>query len=163
MSEGLLLSLFGGLLGFGLAWLLNVLNTQLHQAVDTPGMPELSIDWRAAVFAFGAALVCGVALSVAPALRATKSELTPALKEGSAMQLPGHRRFGLRNLAMAAQLAGSLMLLLITGFVLLGFARGYQVQTNFDPKTMAMASIDPVRDGETPERLSTSSPSSLNG
>jgi predicted permease len=152
MSEGLLLSLFGGLLGFGLAWLLNVLNTQLHQAVDTPGMPELSIDWRAAVFAFGAALVCGVALSVAPALRATKSELTPALKEGSAMQLPGHRRFGLRNLAMAAQLAGSLMLLLITGFVLLGFARGYQVQTNFDPKTMAMASIDPVRDGETPEK-----------
>jgi hypothetical protein len=68
------------------------------------------------------------------------------------MQLPGHRRFGLRNLAMAAQLAGSLMLLLITGFVLLGFARGYQVQTNFDPKTMAMASIDPVRDGETPEK-----------
>jgi hypothetical protein len=112
----------------------------------------VALDWRAAVFAFVAALVCGVGLSVAPALRATKSELTPALKEGSAMQLPGHRRFGLRNLAMAAQLAGSLMLLLITGFVLMGFARGYQVQTNFDPKTMAMASIDPVRDGETPEK-----------
>ncbi len=152
MSEGLLLSLLGGLLGFGLAYLLNVLNTQLHQAVDTPGLPDVAIDWRAAVFAFVAALVCGVGLSVAPALRATKSELTPALKEGSAMQLPGHRRFGLRNLAMAAQLAGSLMLLLITGFVLMGFARGYQVQTNFDPKTMVMASIDPVRDGETPEK-----------
>jgi putative ABC transport system permease protein len=152
MSEGMLLSLLGGLLGFGLAYLLNVLNTQLHQAVDTPGLPDVAIDWRAAVFAFVAALVCGVGLSVAPALRATKSELTPALKEGSAMQLPGHRRFGLRNLAMAAQLAGSLMLLLITGFVLMGFARGYQIQTNFDPKTMAMASIDPVRDGETPEK-----------
>jgi predicted permease len=152
MSEGMLLSLLGGLLGFGLAYLLNVLNTQLRQAVDAPGLPDVAIDWRAAVFAFVAALVCGVGLSVAPALRATKSELTPALKEGSAMQLPGHRRFGLRNLAMAAQLAGSLMLLLITGFVLMGFARGYQVQTNFDPKTMAMASIDPVRDGETPEK-----------
>lgn len=152
MSEGMLLSLLGGLLGFGLAYLLNVLNTQLHQAVDAPGIPDVAIDWRAAVFAFAAALVCGVALSVAPALRATKSELTPALKEGSAMQLPGHRRFGLRNLAMATQLAGSLMLLLITGFVLMGLARGYQVQTNFDPKTMAMASIDPVRDGETPEK-----------
>jgi macrolide transport system ATP-binding/permease protein len=152
MSEGMLLSLLGGLLGFGLAYLLNVLNAQLHQTVDTPGLPDVAIDWRAAVFAFAAALVCGVGLSVAPALRATKSELTPALKEGSAMQLPGHRRFGLRNLAMAAQLAGSLMLLLITGFVLMGFARGYQVQTNFDPKTMVMASVDPVRDGETPEK-----------
>ena len=152
MSEGMLLSLLGGLLGFGLAYLLNVLNAQLHQAIDAPGIPDAAIDWRAAVFAFVVALVCGVALSVAPALRATQSELTPALKEGTAMQLPGHRRFGLRNIAMAAQLAGSLMLLLITGFVLLGFARGYQVQTNFDPKTMAMASIDPVRDGETPEK-----------
>jgi predicted permease len=152
MSEGMLLSLCGGLLGFGLAWLLNVLNAQLHQAVDTPGLPDVAIDWRAAVFAFIAAIVCGVGLSVAPAFRATKSELTPALKEGSAMQLPGHRRFGLRNLAMAAQLAGSLMLLLITGFVLMGFARGYLLQTNFDPRTMTMASIDPVRDGEAPER-----------
>ena len=152
MSEGLLLSLLGGLLGFGLAYLLNVLNTQFDQAVDTPGLPDMAIDWRAAVFAFVAALLCGVGLSVAPALRATKSELTPALKEGSAMQLPGHRRFGLRNLAMAAQLAGSLMLLLITGFVLLGFARGHQVQARFDPRTMAIASIDPVRDGEMPEK-----------
>jgi macrolide transport system ATP-binding/permease protein len=152
MSEGMLLSLLGGLLGFGVAYLLNTLNTQLHQAIDTPGLPDVAIDWRAAVFAFGAALVCGIGFSVAPALRATKSELTPALKEGSALQLPGHRCFGLRNLAMAAQLAGSLMLLLITGFVLMGFARGYQVRTNFDPKTMAMASIDPVRDGETPEK-----------
>ena len=152
MSEGMLLSLLGGLMGFGVAYLLNVLNIQWQQVVDTPGPPDVAIDWHAAVFAFVVALVCGVGLSVAPALRATKSELTPALKEGSAMQLPGHRRFGLRNLAVAAQLAGSLMLLLITGFVLMGFARGYQVQTNFDPKTMVMASIDPVRDGETPEK-----------
>ena len=152
MSEGMLLSLLGGLVGFGVAYLLNVMNTQLHQAIDTPGKPELGVDWRAAVFAFVAALVCGIGLSVAPALNATKADLTPALKEGSAMQLPGHRRFGFRNLAMAAQLAGSLMLLLITGFVLMGFTRGYQVQANFDPKTMAMASIDPVRDGETLEK-----------
>jgi predicted permease len=151
ISEGMLLSLLGGLLGFGLAYLLNVLNSQLHQAVDAPGPPDLGVDWRAAVFAFVAALVCGVVLSVAPALRAARSELAPAMKGGMAMELPGHRRFGLRNLAMAVQLAGSLMLLLITGFVLMGFARGYQVQTNFDPKTMAMVSIDPVRDGETPE------------
>jgi len=152
MSEGLLLSLLGGMLGFGVAWVLNVLNAKFRHAVDTPGMPDMGLDWRAAVFAFAAALVCGVVLSIAPALRATKSELAPTMKEGSGLQLPGHRRFGVRNLAMAGQLAGSLMLLLITGFVLMGFERGYQVQTNFDPKTMAMVSVDPVRDGESPEK-----------
>jgi hypothetical protein len=152
MSEGMLLSLLGGLLGFGLAYVLNVLNAQLHQAVDAPGSRTWASTGAPRCLRSLRLSSAGSVLSVAPALRATKSELTPALKEGSAMQLPGHRRFGLRNLAMAAQLAGSLMLLLITGFVLMGFARGYQVQTNFDPKTMAMASIDPVRDGETPEK-----------
>src|SRR5580692_8789716 len=66
---------------------------------------------------FGLALVCGVGFSLAPALQATKSHLTPALKEGSALQLPGYRRFGLRNLLMMAQVAASLMLLLMTGFL----------------------------------------------
>ena len=55
---------------------------------------------------FALAIVCGIGFSLAPALRATKADVTPALKEGSTLQLPGYRRFGLRNLLMVAQIAG---------------------------------------------------------
>ena len=68
------------------------------------------------------------------------------------MRLPGYRRLGLRNLLMVAQVAASLMLLLMTGFLVMGISKESSVQTKFDPKTMALLSIDPVRDGYAPEK-----------
>src|SRR5262249_60744438 len=43
-------------------------------------------------------------------------------------------------------------LLLITGFLVIGFSKTSGVQTKFDPHTMYLLSIDPVRDGYTPEK-----------
>jgi len=152
MSEGILLSLLGGVAGFALACGLGVLNSHLTAPVGVPFESDFSLNWRAAVFAFGLAVVCGVGFSLAPALQATKADVTPALKEGSALQLPGYRRFGLRNLLMVAQVAGSLMLLLITGFLVMGISKTSSIQSRFDPNTMYLLSIDPVRDGYAPEK-----------
>jgi macrolide transport system ATP-binding/permease protein len=147
LSEGILLSLLGGMAGFGFAYWLSVLYSRLTPLAGGPAGPDLTLDWRPAVLAFALAIVCGIALSLVPALRATKADLTLSLKEGSALQLPGHRRFGLRNLLMVSQVAGSLMLLLITGFLVLGMNKLSKVQTRFDPSTMYLLCVDPVRDG----------------
>jgi hypothetical protein len=101
---------------------------------------------------FALAIVGGVGFSLVPALRATKADLAPALKEGSALQFPGYRRFGLRNLLIVVQVAVSLMLLLITGFLVMGFNVVSSVQTKFDPHTMYLLSIDPARDGYAPDK-----------
>jgi macrolide transport system ATP-binding/permease protein len=152
MSEGILLSLLGGLAGFALAYWLSVLNSHFVPPTAVPVEANFSLDWRAGVFAFGLALICGIGFSLAPALQATKAELTPALKEGSMLQLPGYRRFGLRNLLTVAQVAASLMLVLMTGFLVMGISKTSSVQTKFDPSTMYLLSIDPVRDGYAPEK-----------
>jgi macrolide transport system ATP-binding/permease protein len=152
MAEGILLSLLGGIAGLAIAYVLMVLNSQFSQPAGIPFERDFSLDWRAALFAFGLALLCGIGFSLAPALQATKADLTPALKEGSALQLPGYRRFGLRNLLMVAQVAASLMLLLLTGFLVIGIGKESSVQTKFDPHTMVLLSIDPVRDGYSPEK-----------
>jgi macrolide transport system ATP-binding/permease protein len=152
MSEGILLSLLGGVAGFALAVGLAVLKSKFTPPTAVPEESNFIPDWRAAVFAFALAVVCGIGFSLAPALRATKADLTPALKEGSALRLPGYGRFGLRNLLMVSQVAGSLMLLLITGFLVIGISETSGVQTKFDPHTMYLLSIDPVRDGYTPEK-----------
>ncbi len=152
MSEGILLSLLGGVAGFVLAYGLSMLNSHFTPPTTVPFESDFSLDWRAGVFAFGLALVCGVGFSLLPALQATKADLTPALKEGSALRLPGYRRFGLRNLLMVAQVAASLMLLLITGFLVIGISKTSSIQTTFDPSTMYLLSIDPVRDGYAPEK-----------
>jgi predicted permease len=170
MAEGILLSLLGGIAGIAIAFGLSILNSRFSLPMGAPVESDFSLDWPAALFGFGLAVVCGVGFSLAPALQATKSDLTPALKGGSMLRLPGYRRFGLRNLLMVAQVAGSLMLLLLTGFLVLGISKENSVQTKFDPNTMYLLSIDPVRDGyapekaqalfeKLPERLKTASPS----
>jgi predicted permease len=152
MAEGILLSLLGGVAGFVLAYGLSLLNAKFSPPRAVPIDSDFSLDWRAAVFAFVLALVCGVGFSLVPALQATKADVTPALKEGSAIQLPGYRRLSLRNLLMVAQVAASLMLLLITGFLVMGISKVSEIQTNFDSKTMYLVSLDPVRDGYAPEK-----------
>ena len=151
MSEGILLSLLGGIAGFALAYGLGVLNSHFTPPTAVPIESDFQLDWRAGVFAFGLAVVSGVGFSLAPGLQATKSDVTPTLKEGSALQLPGYRRFGLRNLLMVAQVAASLMLLLITGFLVIGFSKASRILTKFDPHSMVLLSVDPVREGYTPE------------
>jgi macrolide transport system ATP-binding/permease protein len=152
MSEGILLSLLGGIAGFALAYGLGVLNSHFTPPAIVPTESGFYLDWRAAVFALGVAIVCGIGFSLAPAVQATKADLTPALKEGSALQLPGYRRAGLRNLLMVAQVAASLMLLLMTGFLVMGISKVSSIQTKFDPNTMVLLSLDPVRDGYAPEK-----------
>jgi macrolide transport system ATP-binding/permease protein len=155
MAEGLVLSLLGGVAGFALASVLNVLNSRLlGPPVGAPIETDFTFDWHAAIFAFVLALICGIGFSLAPALQSTKADVTPALKEGSsaAIQLAGYRRFGLRNLLMVAQVAGSLMLLLITGFLVIGITKTGEIQSKFDANTMYVMSIDPVRDGYSSEK-----------
>jgi macrolide transport system ATP-binding/permease protein len=152
MSEGILLSLLGGIAGFALAYGETILSSRFNLPTAVPTESDFTPDWHAAIFVFALSIVCGIGFSLAPALRSTKADVTPALKEGSALQLPGYMRFGLRNLLMVAQVTGSLMLLLITGFLVIGLSQASNIQTKFDARTMYLLSIDPVRDGYTAEK-----------
>jgi predicted permease len=152
ISEGVLLSLLGGVAGFVFAYGLAVLSAHFTTPTIVPVEFRYNLDWHSAAFAFGVAIVCGVAFSLAPALQATKADITPALKQSSALQLPGYRRLGMRNLLMVAQVAASLMLLLLTGFLVIGFTKSNTIDTKIDPKSMYLLSLDPARDGYTPEK-----------
>lgn len=152
MSEGILLSLLGGIAGFAIAYILGVLQSRFIPPMAVPMESHLIPDGHALVFTFVIAVFCGIGFSLAPALRATKGDLVPALKEGSGLQLAGYGRFSLRNLLMVAQVAGSVTLLLITGFLVIGLNQLSSIVTKFDPHTMYLLSIDPVRDGYAPEK-----------
>jgi len=53
----------------------------------------------------------------------------------------------LRNVLMAAQVAGSLALLLLTGFLVIGHQRMTGLDAGFDARRLYLVSLDPVRDG----------------
>ena len=152
MSEGVLIAMLGGVAGFGLAYWLSILSSQIKLPQAVPEEIDNAMDWHALVFTFALAIMCGIGFSLVPALQATKADVAPTLKEGAAIQLRGYRRFGMRNLLVVGQVAGSLMLLLMTGFLVMGINKMSNIQTKFDPTRMYLLSIDPVRDGYSPEK-----------
>jgi predicted permease len=154
LTESILLALGGGVAGFLFAWWLTSAATTMYHKFPTPMPIDLDVrpDWTVFAFTFALAVIAGVGFGLAPALAATKTDFGPALKEGAVTQLRGYRRFGLRNLLMVYQVSGSLMLLIVTGFIVLGFSNISKANAVFDPANLYLLSIDPVRDGYSPNQ-----------
>jgi macrolide transport system ATP-binding/permease protein len=154
LTESILLGLAGGVAGFLFAWWLTSAATTMYHKFPTPMPIDLDVrpDWMVLGFTFALAVIAGVGFGLAPALAATKTDFGPALKEGAVTQLRGYRRFGLRNLLMVYQVSGSLMLLIITGFIVMGFSNISKSIALFDPANLYLLSIDPVRDGYSPNQ-----------
>jgi predicted permease len=152
LTESLLLALAGGAAGFAFAyWLLNIATAMSGKfPTSVPVEVDVRPDGTVLMFTFVLAVIAGVGLGLAPALAATKPDVAPALKEGSSTQLRGYRRFGLRNLLMVYQVAGSLMVLIVTGFIVLGFSADMNANAKFDSSNLVLMAIDPVRDGYQP-------------
>jgi predicted permease len=53
----------------------------------------------------------------------------------------------MRNALMVVQVAGSLTLLLVAGFLVIGYSTINNIEIGFNPSTMLLLSLDPVRDG----------------
>jgi predicted permease len=153
LTESMLLALCGGAAGFAFAyWLMGAATTMLQNVVKPLSLEvDLRPDGHVLLFTFALAAIAGLGFGLAPALAATKTDLGLTLKQGGVAQLRGYRRFGLRNLLMVSQVAGSLMVLVITGFIVLGVP-AKQAHVTFNTANLYLMSIDPVRDGYSPDQ-----------
>jgi predicted permease len=151
LTESMLLSFGGGLAGIVLAyWITHVLSS-LPLPSQIPLEFNCRIDLHVLAITLAIALVAGITFGLAPALYATGTDIGVTLKQGAQAPLRGYRRFGLRNLFVIGQMAASLMLLLVTWFVALAFLRTARVDTGVEVANLNLVSLDPVRDGYSPE------------
>ena len=106
LTESLLLSLAGGIAGCILAWW----GMRALQGIDLPVRVDLTLDYRVLAFAIALSLVTGVAFGLAPALKATRVDLLPTLRD-EGLQPIDHRRLTLKNALIVFQVAVSVLLL----------------------------------------------------
>lgn len=147
LTETVLLAICGGLAGLAFAYWLTDLASNMKLPLNIPIEFNIRPDWHVLLFALLISITAGLGFGLAPALDATKADVAPALKGAAAPSLRKYRRFGLRNLLMVYQVAGSLMLLLITGFLVIGFSGSSKIDAGFDANSLYLLSLDPVRDG----------------
>jgi predicted permease len=110
LTESMLLSIAGGALGL-------VFSYWLAQALIAGADVEVRLNYRVVLYVLGLVLATGLSIGLAPALAATKTNLSQALHaEGlSASRSPSNKIWSARNGLVMAPLTVSLMLLLGAG------------------------------------------------
>jgi ABC-type antimicrobial peptide transport system permease subunit len=130
LTESMLLSLLGGGLGLIFAlWSADLLLMAISS--DQTSIPvDLRLNVKMLAFTGAVSLLTGLLFGLAPALSATRINLTKMLKEGEAGAESRPRR--LAKLLVIAQVALSLILLTGAGLLLSSLRLLYAVDTGFD-------------------------------
>jgi len=147
--EGLVLSLVGGALGLMISlWSNDLLLGSLETLFATMNF-SLAVDSTPNTAVLGVTfllcLVATVLFSVGPALRASKTDLVPALKQqGADVDATGrlNRFFAGRHLLVMAQIALSFMLLFSAGLFVRGALAAGGAELGFNPKNQVIAELD---------------------
>jgi predicted permease len=153
LTETVLLSAFGGLLGMVFARWAGMALTSIHIPTDIPlRLFDLRLDWRIFGFAFLAALLTGVVAGLIPSLQASRTDLAYTLKAGglSGGSSASHHRF--RNALVVSQVAVSLLLLACAGFFIRSLQNSAHVDMGFRVDHTLMMSVDLGLQGYNEER-----------
>ncbi|HMJ88051.1 MAG TPA: ABC transporter permease [Vicinamibacterales bacterium] len=129
MTESVLVSAIGGLIGLGLAaWGVDLLIASAPDSI--PRIQEVGVDARVAGFTALVSLATGLVFGLVPALRASRAPLNDALKEGGRAG-GGVHGFAGRALVVS-EVALSLVLLIAAGLLIHSFTRLQDVAPGFD-------------------------------
>ena len=142
LTEGLVLSSGGAVLGLALAVASTRLLTQLD-AVSIPLLRDVRTDVAALVFTVGVTLITGVVFGLAPALQASGAGMTGALKDASRGSTEGHKRAFVRNALVVSEIAFACVLLVGAGLLIRSLVTVLEVEMGFDPARTSTIRVDP--------------------
>jgi len=138
LSQGLLLSLTGGLLGLACAAI--AIRTALHLLPESmPRIASISMDSTVSIFALIVALTTGTLCSLAPSFAALRTNVTETLKEGDRTGTGTSSHAWLRSALVVSEIAIALVLLTSSGALLRSFQNMRAVDPGFRPDHVLVA------------------------
>jgi predicted permease len=144
LTEGLLLSLAGGIAGLAILFCTKVFLVRLVPD-SLPRLNNISISWPVLLFALVSTVVAGAIFGLAPALHAARPDLTHMLKQEGRGSTGSGEQARTRRMLVVTEFALSLVLMIAAGLLLRSFADLLNVQPGFDPENvMAVRTWLPV-------------------
>jgi predicted permease len=115
MTESLLLAIVGGAGGLALAsWTLTLIVNSIPDSAGASGLTS-QLDYRVLLFACAVSLVTGVLFGLAPAIRATRTDLQSVLKDQGSSVSGGKANVRVRKSLLVSQIALTAVLLAAAG------------------------------------------------
>jgi predicted permease len=142
LTESVLLSILGGAAGVIFAlWIKDSL-ISVGEWAGRENSLKPSLDLRVLAFTFGLSLLTGIIFGIVPALRATRVDLTPSLKDTGRGSSATTRSLLSRSLVVA-QVSLSLLLLIGAGLLLRTLINLQRVETGFNEQNLLLFYADP--------------------
>jgi len=146
LTEGILLALLGGLAGTLLSnWTANLFGGFVSEVGSRAAFPiqyEVILDWNVFAYALLVSVFAGLAFTLAPAIRASRSNLMAALKGEAEAPIRGARRLTWRNALVIGQVAICFLLLAVAGLFTRGLQKAETVDLGFRPESVLVMPID---------------------
>jgi len=123
LTEGMVIAFVGGGAGVLMSyWGIRLVRASLsmNEAMAAVG---LHLDTNVLLFSAGISMLCALLCSLAPALRASRADVTTSLKDEGRTASPGKSHARLRTLLVTGEIALSLCLLIGTGLLFVGIFR----------------------------------------
>jgi len=140
LTESLVIALVGGAAGCALAMAGARALSAWHAPIDFPVQLDVALDPAVLLFASAISIAAGVLFGVAPARRASTVEPSAALKDGHDAGSP--RRFPLRDLLVAVQVALCFVLVAASLLSLRGLQQALTMPLGFDPHGVTMVGFE---------------------
>lgn len=146
LTESVLLSLMGGLLGLVFASWITALMVKWMPSFYVPNEARIEVNGTVLLFCLGVSTLTGIIFGLAPALEASRPNLSDALKDesrGSSALTAGR----LRALLVVSEVALSVVLLVSAGSTIRSFIALQQVDLGFQPERVITMGL-PLRGPE---------------
>jgi putative ABC transport system permease protein len=159
LTENLLISLAGGLLGSALAvWSFQALVALAVPALLPPTLPltiawDSSPDGRVLVFGLVLTFATGILFGLAPALHVSRPDLHAVMKQDSAGAGGSPRGGRLRATLVGVQVALCMALMIAAGLLIRGLYTTYTVDPGFEYRRVAYVSLESMLGGYSTERV----------
>ena len=142
MTESTMLSVGGGVIGLGMAWLgMDVMRGFAERFTARAG--EIEIDGGVMVFTVVVSVMTGIVFGMMPVMAGGRGELAGAMKEGGRGARGGERGRRIRNGLIVGQVAVSFMLLIGAGLMMRSLFRLQQINPGFNPESVLVMRISP--------------------
>jgi predicted permease len=142
LTESLLLAVLGGAGGLLLGWWASSFLSSLPLGTDLPIQLDFQPDATVFLFTAVVVLLAAVVVGIVPALPLAKTDVNSVLREGGRGASEGRKRNFMRSTLVVAQLAGSLLLLVVAGLFVRSLGKAEKLYLGFAPDHVVDVAVD---------------------